>query len=34
MRENQGLLGPYEPYLRSVFRIMAAFTFSLHGWQK
>jgi putative oxidoreductase len=23
-----------EPYLRSVFRIMAAFTFSLHGWQK
>jgi putative oxidoreductase len=24
----------YEPYLRSLFRIMAAFTFSLHGWQK
>ena len=23
-----------EPYLRSLFRIMAAFTFSLHGWQK
>ena len=24
----------YEPQLRSLFRIMAAFTFSLHGWQK
>ena len=23
-----------EPYLRSVFRVMAAFTFTLHGWQK
>lgn len=23
-----------EPYLRSLFRIVAAFTFSLHGWQK
>jgi putative oxidoreductase len=23
-----------EPHLRSLFRIMAAFTFSLHGWQK
>jgi putative oxidoreductase len=28
------ILAPYEPYLRSLFRIMAAFTFSLHGWQK
>ena len=27
-------LAPYEPYLRSLFRVMAAFTFSLHGWQK
>ncbi len=27
-------LQPYEPQLRSLFRIMAAFTFSLHGWQK
>ena len=27
-------LAPYEPYLRSLLRIMAAFTFSLHGWQK
>jgi putative oxidoreductase len=24
----------YEPHLRSLFRIMAAFTYSLHGWQK
>ena len=23
-----------EPYLRSLVRIVAAFTFSLHGWQK
>jgi len=23
-----------EPYLRSLLRIVAAFTFSLHGWQK
>ena len=23
-----------EPYLRSLLRIAAAFTFSLHGWQK
>jgi putative oxidoreductase len=23
-----------EPHLRSLFRIMAAFTYSLHGWQK
>jgi putative oxidoreductase len=28
------ILAPYEPMLRSLFRIMAAFTFSLHGWQK
>ncbi|PWT98666.1 MAG: DoxX family protein [Terriglobia bacterium] len=27
-------LEPYEPQLRSLFRIMAAFTYSLHGWQK
>jgi putative oxidoreductase len=24
----------FEPQLRSLFRIIAAFTFSLHGWQK
>jgi len=23
-----------EPHLRSLFRIVAAFTYSLHGWQK
>ncbi len=28
------LLTPYEPYLRSLCRIMVGFTFSLHGWQK
>ncbi|MBV8844908.1 MAG: DoxX family protein [Bryobacterales bacterium] len=27
-------LALYEPRLRSLLRIMAAFTFSLHGWQK
>ena len=27
-------LAHYEPKLRSLFRIVAAFTFSLHGWQK
>ena len=27
-------LAAFEPQLRSLFRIMAAFTFSLHGWQK
>jgi putative oxidoreductase len=27
-------LAPFEPRLRSILRIMAAFTFSLHGWQK
>jgi len=27
-------LALYEPQLRSLFRIVAAFTFSLHGWQK
>ena len=27
-------LQPYEPYLRSLARIMIGFTFSLHGWQK
>jgi len=34
MNGKQGVFAFYEPYLRSVFRIMAAFTFSLHGWQK
>jgi putative oxidoreductase len=24
----------FEPHLRSLLRIVAAFTFSLHGWQK
>jgi putative oxidoreductase len=27
-------LARWEPWLRSLLRIMAAFTFSLHGWQK
>ncbi len=27
-------LAPYEPQLRSLLRIMAAFTFEQHGWQK
>lgn len=27
-------LSALEPHLRSLFRIMAAFTYSLHGWQK
>ena len=27
-------LNRYEPYLRSLVRIMVGFTFSLHGWQK
>jgi putative oxidoreductase len=27
-------LARYEPWFRSLLRIMAAFTFSLHGWQK
>lgn len=27
-------LAPYESRLRSILRIVAAFTFSLHGWQK
>jgi putative oxidoreductase len=27
-------LAKHEPQLRSILRIMAAFTFSLHGWQK
>ena len=34
MNGKQGVFAFYEPYLRSIFRIMAAFTFSLHGWQK
>jgi putative oxidoreductase len=28
------ILAPYESLLRSLIRIMAGFTFSLHGWQK
>ncbi len=27
-------MSSFEPYLRSLLRIVAAFTFSLHGWQK
>jgi putative oxidoreductase len=27
-------LSPYESHLRSLLRIMAGFTFALHGWQK
>ena len=27
-------VSPYEPYLRSLLRIVVGFTFSLHGWQK
>lgn len=27
-------LSSVEPHARSLFRIVAAFTFSLHGWQK
>ena len=27
-------LASYEPYLRSLLRIVVGFTFSLHGWQK
>ena len=34
MNGKPRVFGFYEPYLRSIFRIMAAFTFSLHGWQK
>jgi putative oxidoreductase len=34
MNGKQGVFVFYEPYLRSILRIMAAFTFSLHGWQK
>ena len=26
--------GRFEPQLRSILRVMAGFTFSLHGWQK
>lgn len=28
------LLTPYEPYLRSLARMVIGFTFSIHGWQK
>jgi putative oxidoreductase len=31
---NRVDLERFEPYLRSVLRIIAAFTFSQHGWQK
>ncbi|HEY7337389.1 MAG TPA: DoxX family protein [Bryobacteraceae bacterium] len=31
---NRVDLERFEPYLRSLLRIMAAFTFSQHGWQK
>jgi putative oxidoreductase len=31
---KRSVLASYEPYLRSLFRFMVAFTFSLHGWQK
>jgi putative oxidoreductase len=34
MNGRQAAFVTYEPYLRSMLRIMAAFTFSLHGWQK
>ena len=34
MNGKPGVFSYYEPYFRSIFRIMAAFTFSLHGWQK
>ena len=34
MNDKPALVALYEPYFRSIFRIMAAFTFSLHGWQK
>ena len=34
MNANRRVLASFEPYFRSLFRIMAAFTFSLHGWQK
>jgi putative oxidoreductase len=34
MNARQAVFAAYEPYLRSLLRIMAAFTFSLHGWQK
>ncbi|HEY2844866.1 MAG TPA: DoxX family protein [Bryobacteraceae bacterium] len=27
-------VSPYEPYLRSLLRVIAGFTFSLHGYQK
>jgi putative oxidoreductase len=34
VNDQRSLLANYEPYFRSLFRIAAAFTFSLHGWQK
>ena len=34
MNGRPAVFATYEPYLRSILRIMAAFTFSLHGWQK
>ena len=34
MNDKPAFITSYEPYFRSILRIMAAFTFSLHGWQK
>ena len=34
MNDKPAFITSYEPYLRSLLRIMATFTFSLHGWQK
>ena len=34
MNGRPAIFATYDPYLRSILRIMAAFTFSLHGWQK
>jgi putative oxidoreductase len=34
MALKTGMLARFEPQLRSLFRIVAAFTYSLHGWQK
>src|SRR6516162_4034386 len=34
MNGRPAVFATYEPYLRSILRLMAAFTFSLHGWQK
>lgn len=34
MALEKSALSPFEPSLRSLARIVIAFTFSLHGWQK